>query len=52
MMPEQKRMRGNASTRQAAESIDIEKLTEKVYQLMRADMRLAHARGSKHNTRK
>lgn len=28
-----------------APSIDIEKLTEKVYQLLRADVRLSQARG-------
>ena len=32
--------------------IDIEKLVEKVYQLMRAEVRLAQARGNKRSTRK
>ncbi len=36
----------------AGPSIDIEKLAEKVYQLMRAEVRLARARGNKHSTRR
>jgi hypothetical protein len=36
----------------AISHIDIEKLTEKVYQLMRADLRLARARNTTHRTRK
>jgi hypothetical protein len=39
-----------ASTASAA--IDIEKLTEKVYQLMREEVRLARARGNKHSRRR
>ncbi len=33
-------------------AIDIEKLTEKVYQLMREEIRLARARGNKRSTRR
>jgi hypothetical protein len=33
-------------------NIDIEKLTEKVYQLMRAELRLERTRSTKRNTRK
>lgn len=39
-----------AATTNAA--IDIEKLAEKVYQLMRAEIRLAQARGNERNKRK
>lgn len=40
----------NSSTQQSV--IDIEKLTEKVYQLLRADLRLARKRGGKNLVRK
>ena len=33
-------------------NIDIEKLTEKVYQLMRTELRLERAYGMKHNIRR
>ena len=36
----------------ASPAIDIEKLAEKVYQLMREEIRLARARGNKRNTRR
>jgi hypothetical protein len=36
----------------ASATIDIEKLAEKVYQLMREEIRLARARGNKCNTRR
>lgn len=36
----------------ASPTIDIEKLAEKVYQLMRAEARLAQARGNRRSTRR
>ncbi len=36
----------------ASFTIDIEKLAEKVYQLMRAEIRLAKARGNRRSTRR
>lgn len=35
-----------------APSIDVEKLTEKVYQLLRADVRLSQARGQMRTRRR
>jgi hypothetical protein len=45
---------GNArqASSTASPTIDIEKLAEKVYQLMRAEVRLAQARGNRRNTRR
>jgi hypothetical protein len=43
-------VRQNSST--ASLTIDIEKLAEKVYQLMRAEIRLAKARGNRRSTRR
>lgn len=51
----------SAAARQSTESrndqpvetkIDIEKLAEKVYRLMLADLRLAQARGARHSRRR
>ena len=42
----------SSATNAASQSIDIEKLAEKVYQLMRADVRQAQARGNRRNARR
>ena len=55
-MDEPKNMVGGGSTPYitptARPAIDIEKLTEKVYQLMREEIRLARARGNKRSARR
>ncbi len=55
-MDESKDGVGSGNARQASSTagptIDVEKLAEKVYQLMRAEVRLARARGNKHSTRR
>lgn len=47
---------GNSSAQAAApaaqQAIDVTKLAEKVYQLMQADARLAHARGQARGPRR
>jgi len=55
-MDEPRNAVGGGSTQHAVSTarpaIDIEKLTEKVYQLMREEIRLARARGNKRSTRR
>ena len=55
-MDEPKNMVGGGSAQHTAStvsaSINIEKLAEKVYQLMREEIRLARARGNKRSTRR
>jgi|GraSoiStandDraft_46_1057282.scaffolds.fasta_scaffold602573_2 hypothetical protein len=55
-MDEPKNMVGGGSTPHTASTaspaIDIEKLAEKVYQLMREEIRLARARGNKRSARR
>ena len=55
-MDEQKDTAGSGAiqkpTNAADRSIDIEKLAEKVYQLMRAEARQARARGNRRSARR
>lgn len=43
---------GESDWNRSSQKIDIEKLAEKVYQLMRADLRQAGARGNTYRSRK
>lgn len=55
-MDESKDVVDSSNARQASstasQTIYIERLTEKVYQLMRAEVRLAQARGNRRSTRR